>query len=136
MIQKMGHTKTLENDFIQFWIEDDGILYSQFKKTAIGTKENIKTIIDLRHEISDGEKQYWCYDFNGIQSYDKEARDYADQYGQEYLHACAVILNSHITKFILNTFMKLKSTSVPLKGFTKKSEAVKWLNELKENNNQ
>ncbi|GGA64444.1 hypothetical protein GCM10008015_01640 [Flavobacterium palustre] len=127
--------KFVENDFIKYWIEDD-ILYSEFKKPTIGTKENLKALIDLRHQISAGEKQYWCYDFAGIQSYDKDARDYADQYGQEYLHACAVILNSHITKFILNTFMKLKSASVPLKGFTKKSEAVKWLNELKEKNNQ
>lgn len=127
--------RTVENDFMKFWIED-GILYSQFKKPTIGSLENIKVIIDLRHEASAGEKQYWCYDFGGINSFDKESRDYADNNGQDYLHACAVILNSHITKFILNTFMRLKKPRVPLKGFTKKSEAVQWLNELKEKNNQ
>lgn len=121
--------RLVENDFVKYWVED-GILYSQFKKPTIGTKENIVALINLRHEISNGENQYWCYDFNGIKSYDKEARDYADKYGQEYLHACAVILNSHITKFILNTFMTLKKPVVPLKGFTKKEDAVKWLSEL------
>lgn len=122
--------KEVENDFVKFWIEDD-ILYSQFKKPIEGSVENIKSIIDLRTEISVGKNQYWCYDFNGIKSYNKEARDYADKYGQEHLDACAVILNSHITKFILNTFMMLKNPTVPLKGFTNKMEAVNWLKELK-----
>lgn len=125
--------KEAENDFIKFWIED-GILYSKFKQPTIVNIEKIKALIELRHEISEGEKQYWCYDFDGIKSYDKEARDYAEIYGQEYLHACAVIFNSHIAKFTLNAFMILKTPLIPLKGFTKKSEAVNWLNELKRKN--
>ncbi|MFV8346068.1 hypothetical protein [Flavobacterium sp. ZB4P13] len=125
--------KEVENDFIKFWIENN-ILYSQFKKPTDGTIENIKAIIDLRNEISDDKKQYWCYDFNGIKSYDKDARDYAEKNGQEHLYACAAILNSHIAKFILNAFMVLKKPTVPLKGFTKKNDAINWLKELKEKN--
>lgn len=125
--------KEVENDFIKFWIEDN-ILYSQFKKPTDGTIDNIKAIIDLRHQISDDKKQYWCYDLNGIKSHDKDARDYAEKNGQEHLYACAAILNSHIAKFILNTFTMLKNPTVPLKGFTKKNDAINWLNELKENN--
>jgi len=125
--------KEVENDFMKFWIED-GILYSQFKKPTTINIEKIKALIDLRTEISDGKKQYWCYDFNGIKSYDKEARDYAEIYGQEYLYACAAVFNSHIAKFTLNTFMRLKKPLIPLKGFTKKNEAINWLNELKGKN--
>jgi hypothetical protein len=123
----------LENDFIKFWFEN-GILYSRFKKTTDGTLENIKEIIDLRHQISNNKKQYWCYDFNGIKSYDKLGRDYAEKNGQEHLYGCAILLNSHITKFILNTFMTLKKPVVPLKGFTNKEDAVNWLNELMKKN--
>lgn len=125
--------KEVENDFIKFWIED-GILYSQFKKPIIINMEKIKALIELRTEISAGEKQYWCYDFKNIESYDKEARDYAEIYGQEDLYACAAIFNSHIAKFTLNTFMILKTPLIPLKGFTKKQEAVNWLNEIKKKN--
>lgn len=125
----------VENDFIKFWIEKD-ILYSQFKKPTEVTIEKIKAIIDLRHQISDGKSQYWCYDFNGVKSYDKQARDYADKFGQENLYACAAVLNSHISKFIINTFVNLKKPNVPLKGFTKKEDAIKWLLELKKNNEQ
>lgn len=123
--------KEVENDFIKFWIEDN-ILYSEFKKPTIVNIERIKALIDLRTEISNGEKQYWCYNFDGIKSYDKEARDYAEVNGQEDLHACAAVFNSHIAKFTLNAFMILKTPLIPLKGFTKKTEAVNWLNELKE----
>lgn len=125
--------KEVENDFVKFWIEDD-ILYSQFKKPIDGSVENIKALIDLRTEISNGEKQYWCYDFNGIKSYDIEARNYADKNGQEHLYACAVIFNSDVARFILNTFMGLKKPVVSLKGFAKKNDAINWLNELKKEN--
>jgi hypothetical protein len=127
--------KEVENDFMKFWIED-GILYSQFKKPTTVNIERIKALIDLRTKISDGEKQYWCYDFNGIKSYDKEARDYAEIHGQKDLYACAAVFNSHIAKFTLNTFMILKTPLIPLKGFTKKNEAINWLKELKKKNEQ
>lgn len=127
--------KELENDFVKFWIED-GILYSQFKKPIIVNLERIKALIDLRTEISVGKKQYWCYDFKGIESYDKEARDYAESHGQDNLHACAAVFHSHIAKFTLNTFMLLKKPVVPLKGFTQKKDAVNWLNEIKKKNEQ
>lgn len=122
--------KEVANDFVKFWIKE-GILYSKFKKPVVIDIEKVKILIDLRHEISAGEKQYWCYNFDGVKSYDKEARDYADIHGQEYLHACAVLLNSHITKFTLNAFMKLKRPLIPLRGFTKKENAVNWLREIK-----
>jgi hypothetical protein len=127
--------KEVENDFIKFWIED-GILYSQFKEPTIVNIEKIKALIALRTEISDGESQYWCYDFKDIEAYDKEARDYAEIYGQEYLYACAAVFNSHIAKFTLNVFMILKTPLIPLKGFIQKRDAVNWLNELKKKNEQ
>lgn len=125
--------ETVENDFIKFWIEND-ILYSQFKKATLVDLDKIKELIDLRTEISAGEKQYWCYDFSGIKEYNKEARDYAEKEGQDDLYACAVIFDSHIAKFTLNIFLKLKTPLIPLKGFTKKEEAVNWLKELKRKN--
>lgn len=125
--------RSIENDFMKFWIED-GILFSEFKKETDGTLENIKALIDLRTAISEGEKQYWCYDFKGIKPYDKAARDYADKFGQDDLYACAAVLDSHISKFIINAFIKLKKPKVPLRGFKKKEEAVYWLEELKRKN--
>lgn len=127
MIQK------LENDVILYWSEN-GILFSKFKtKTNIDIK-NIKTLIELRHQISADKKQYWCIDMNNVKHYEKNARDYAEINGQDFLFATAVIINSHVARFIMNTFLLLKKPVIPFQAFKNKEDAVNWLLELKMKN--
>jgi len=126
----MQTTDKIENDFIIYW-KEDGILFSAFKISTVMTLDVIQTSIQMRHAISNNEKQYWCSDFSNLRSFTKEARDYAEVHGQEFLCATAVIINSHITKFILNTFMRLKRADIPLQAFTSRTEAVKWLKSQK-----
>ena len=85
--------RELENEIIKYWVKD-GILFSVYRKPVKGTYEVIKSVIDLRHQISNNAKQYWCYNLHGLKSMNKDARDYADQNGQELLHACAVVVSS------------------------------------------
>lgn len=120
----------VENEIIEFWVEN-GIMFSRYKKPVNLTLQDAKDIVELRHEISKGEHQLWCYDFNGVKSYRKEVRDYADIHGQEYLHATAAVINSNITNFILNTFLKIKRPKVPLKAFKTEAEAIEWLKSFK-----
>ena len=96
--------------------------------------KNFKELIRLRHEASDNQKQYWCYDFKLLKNYTKDSRDYAEKHGQELLHGTAVIITSHLSRFILNTFMKLKKADIPLKAFKTKDDAVNWLLQLKKSN--
>lgn len=127
MIQK------LENDVILYWLEE-GILFSKFKtKTNIDIK-NIKTLIELRHQISANKKQYWCIDMSNVNHYEKNARDYAEINGQDFLFATAVIINSHVARFIMNTFLLLKKPVIPFQAFKNKEDAVRWLSELKRKN--
>ena len=123
--------ESLENDYIKFWFED-GILHSTFlKQNVILDAPLAKNVITLRHEASNGEKQYWCYDFRNIKSMPKDGKDYADKYGQEYLHAAAAIVDNHIQKFIVNLFISIKNPVIPFKAFTSKEKDVQWLNEIK-----
>jgi hypothetical protein len=122
-----------ENDFIKYWIED-GILYSEYKKPTDNTLENVKSMIALRHVISNNKKQCWCYDITLLKSYSKEGRDYADLHGQDYLHASAILVNSHVTMFLFNSFLKLKKLVVPVQVFKQKDKATKWLKEMKQKN--
>ena len=119
--------KIKENDIVKLSIEDDGILYSSFKKPFVMTLDVLKEMISLRHEISDGEKQFWCLSLKNVNYYTKEARDYADIYGQDFLHACAVIVESKLSMFTFNVFFILKKTKIPYRGFTDIEEAKKWL---------
>jgi hypothetical protein len=120
----------IENEYIVYWREN-GILFSSFKSPTVMTVEVIKTAIEMRHNLSDNSKQYWCSDVTKLKSFNKDARDYADKYGQEFLRATAIVVNSHITRFIFNTYMKLKKAKIPLEAFKSKEDAVSWLNELK-----
>jgi hypothetical protein len=98
----------VENDLVKYWFEDD-ILFNDFKGPFTMDLENIKSIVALRHQISNGEKQY-------------------------YLYASAVIGNSHITMFLFNIFVKIKTPTVSLKVFTSADKAVEWLKALKRKN--
>ena len=60
----------VENDIICYEIKD-GILYSVYKVNLKVKIKEAKEIIDLRHQISNNEKQYWCYNINGLKSLDK-----------------------------------------------------------------
>lgn len=123
----------LENEFMQFWIAD-GILHSKFTQRTNFDLDVIKKLIDMRHTISNNANQYWCYDVREANGFPKECRDYADMYGQDFLFATAVIINSHIQKFLFNAYQKLKKSKIPFQAFTNEEKAVAWLNEIKAQN--
>ena len=120
----------LENEHIIFWIEN-GILFSEYKLSFEMTLENSKEIYALRKEISKGEDQLFCYDITHLKSMTKEARDYGELYGQDDLKASAIIVNSHLTLFIYNAFLKLKNVKIPVKAFRTRELALHWLNQFK-----
>lgn len=125
----------LENELVKFQIID-GILFSEFKDRIDIDNEVAQKLIELRHQISNNKKQYWCFDFNGVKSYTQEAHNYAGMHGQELLHACATVVDPKMNEFIANFFMVLKLPRVPMRVFADKKEAVNWLHELKRKNEE
>ncbi len=123
----------LANEFMQFWVAD-GILFSKFTHKTNFDLDIIKELIEMRHSISNNLNQYWCYDVREASGFPKECREYADKYGQDFLSACALIINSHIQKFLFNAYQKLNKSKIPFKAFTNEEKAVEWLNELKAQN--
>jgi hypothetical protein len=94
----------------------------------------MKILIQTREEISNNKNQYWCSDATKIKSITKEARDYSEVNGQKLIYANAVVINSHVTKFIFNSYIKLKKVNFPFKAFTKKEDAIEWLKQIKSEN--
>ena len=123
----------IENKFIKYYFEGD-ILVSEYKIPIDIDVQFSREVIKLRKEISANKSQYWCYDITNIKSMDVDSRNYADMYGQELLCACAVVVNSQITQFIFNVFLKLKSPKGPFRSFSKKDEAIVWLKRIKATN--
>jgi hypothetical protein len=79
------------NDFVKFWMED-GIMYSRFLKEVQLDLECIQEFIQFRHEFSQGEKKYWLHDMKGLKIMTKDAKEYGDKYGQEFLYAGAIVV--------------------------------------------
>lgn len=124
----------IENEYIKFW-KDEGILYSAFKQPIYAELEDTKAIIELRHTISNNESQYWVMDMRNLKSVSNDAKNYIDKKGHELVWACAVITSSFLTKFMINVFINIKESKVPIKVFSSEENAVAWLKELKDSNN-
>jgi hypothetical protein len=125
--------KEVSNNFTKYWMED-GIMHSTFLEDIHLDLDLCIALINFRHEFSKEEKQYWLYDLNNLQSISKDAKDYAAKYGVDYLHAAAIIVHSHLQKFIINTFIIVKKPKVKTRIFTDKAKAKKWLLEIKAKN--
>lgn len=135
LIQTSNTMKEVENEYVKYWFEDE-VLMNELKKPVHINLEIMKSLIDLRHQISNGESQYWCMDGTKILSVNKEARDYAAKNGQDFIHANAAIISSHLAKALFNAFMILKRPEIPFVFFTKKEKAIEWLMEMKAKNEQ
>ncbi len=125
--------KELENNFVKFWFEN-GILFSKFQKDTVLNLDRIKQAIEMREKISGKQKQYWLYDITNIKTVPKEVRDYAERHGQDYLYCIAALVNSHTTKFIFNSYLKLNKPDFPVLFFTDKEKATEWIMEIKAKN--
>jgi len=133
--RKLGNVtmKEASNNFTKFWMED-GIMHSTFLHDTHLELDLCIALINFRHTFSEGEKQYWLYDLDKLQTMTKEAKDYAAKYGDNYLHAAAIIVHSHLQKFIINTYIIVKKPNVKTRIFTDKVKAKNWLLELKAKN--
>jgi hypothetical protein len=126
--------REIEDDIQKMRLESDGILYSEFKKEVVLDVVMCKQSINLRHEISAGEHQYWLYDFKNIKSMPSEGKEYANLYGQDFLHASAALVHNHLQKYIVNIFIAIKKPKVPFRAFTDRQEAIDWLLKHKQAN--
>ncbi len=119
-----------DDDFFKLWKEQVGITYTSYPEKVFLDINNMKRIIDIRHRFSQGEKQFLCYDFRNVTGMNKEARDYSGIYGNEYFHACAVLVNSRAQLYMFNIYAILKKPKTPFKAFLNKEEAVSWLKKM------
>ncbi len=126
--------REFEDDLHKIWLDSDGILYSEFKKEVILNVAISQSVINSRHKISAGEKQYWLYNFKNIKSMPSEGKEYADRYGQDFLYAAAALVHNHLQKYIVNIFISIKKPKVPFRAFTNKQEAKDWLLKHKQAN--
>ena len=122
--------KLLIGKYIKFWIEDEIVIGEPLKAQTYDLNI-VREAIELRHEISDNKDQYVCFDIRKITNYEKEAIDYVQKHGKDFILAYAIVVDSSFTKFFMNVTSVLQNSPLKFKAFRKKEDAIEWLKSLK-----
>ena len=122
----------LENDYVTIWIEN-GILYSSSKKDILIDLDVAKTMVRDRVEFTEGKSYPMFIYFSNLQSATKEAREYmsSPDGGLKGILSGAFLSDSVVTTVVVNLYLKINKPSVPAKFFTKKEDALIWLESFK-----
>jgi len=116
---------------VHIWLEDD-ILHCSFDPHTKVTIDIAKYMVSKRMEIAGNKLHPICGDYRNVSYLDKEARDYfSSEEGQTNLTAGALIINSSLTKVIVNFYLTLTKPRLPARMFTDLKEATSWLEQYK-----
>ncbi|MDB4089453.1 hypothetical protein N9544_07520 [Flavobacteriales bacterium] len=117
-------------DFINLSLEN-GIIVVVYKKGPI-TIDIAKELVEKRLDFCKG-KDYpflLCDEGIGINGMDREAREYMGEgRATEGISATAFYTKSTFNKYLVNFFLRIsnKQTNFPVKIYSNKEEAIKWL---------
>jgi hypothetical protein len=119
---------------VSFWKEkDEDIVFFKYAPQLEINIDTAKEIVESRLEYTKGEQVYTLIDFTNVKLVTKEGRDYMNnsEGGLKGILGGAFLSNSLVTTLFINLYLSINKPSVPAKFFTKKEEALNWLQELK-----
>lgn len=123
----------VENEYVRIYSED-GIVIGEIKKNAYIDLAGAKKIVEERKKFTNYSNSLILLDATEVKGISKEARDFfGTNEGTELLIASAIYTNSKLSNFLANFLMKVNliNTFIPVKLFTNKDEAIRWLNKYK-----
>lgn len=110
---------------------EDGIISVVFEKDTRLTLELAKQLVEARVELSENKDYPLFVDIRGVVDIDEATRKYlSGAEGTKYALAAAVLIDNPLSKFFGNLFIKVDKPNKPLKLFSSKSKAIKWLKQI------
>ncbi len=118
---------TTVNDKVQITQGDDNI----FRYVAINNCTLDMATVEKMTEIGDT----WCeerlcgnlIDIRNMLFIDSKTRAYAAAQYRQHVAGTAIILDSKISSYFANVYLKFSQPKTPTRLFTKETEAVEWL---------
>lgn len=135
----MAQRNYKEFPFTSYWQEEDeDLIFIKYAPKLEITLKVAKELVRTRLEYTKNKKHYTIIDFTHVLKVDKDAREYMNQeeYGLKNIVAGAFLSNSIVGIFFINLYLKINKPKVPAKFFKTKSEAVKWLLQIKSIHNK
>jgi hypothetical protein len=115
-----------ENEFARFWIENQ-ILYFVYKPGVVVNIRAAKKIVSDRLKFQQEVAYPVFCDVRGITDSDKAARSYLANEGSVLVKAVSVLVESPVTRSMLNFYLRMSKPLVPTQIFTDKVSALKYL---------
>jgi hypothetical protein len=130
--------KTLDTPYVYLELKDDPLigtyLIGTYKKNPRLTFAMAKEIVKARLEFTGPEPVVGLIFNEGVKSLDKKARDYlASDEGIKGLKAVAYVLDNSFSSFLANFFIAVGKAKLPIRVFSKRDAAMKWLGRFRNN---
>lgn len=111
----------------EMWMED-GILHCKLFPNSEVTYEHAKEIMEESMKLSGGKNIPVLGDLSEVKSISRRAREYlSGEEATKIASSLAVLAGSPVSKVIGNFLIGLNKPSYPVKLFTSKEKAIKWL---------
>ncbi len=117
----------IKNTTVSKLTYSDNILFVEMKEGAILDRATIKEQVDARNELV-GEKPFaTLVDARNKHKVTSEARNPDEKLDEPNRIAMAIVTNNLVTRTAANFFFQIKRPKVPMKMFSKREDAIDWL---------
>jgi hypothetical protein len=115
------------NDKLELIKRDDQIyIYKALQKSSIDL-DTVKEMTKVGDEWNGTKLCANLIDIRDVFFIDSKARDYGGKQYRDYVAGQAILIDSKISSYFANLFLKFSKPKVPTKLFTKEDEALDWL---------
>ena len=119
--------KVQDTPYVHYKLQDD-LLIATYKKGVKLSLDMAKEIVKARLEFTNHKPSLVLIYNQGVVSMDKKARDYlSSNEGISGIIAAAIVLDSPFGSFLGNFFLSVTKPKIPARIFSKKEEALKWI---------
>lgn len=122
----------IETEYVKIELIN-GIIEAEYKAIFINLQV-AKDVLETRKLFTSDKNLPMLLNGIGILGIDKEARDFfSEPTGSDGLTATALLVKSKLDTFFANFLIKvnISKSKIPIKLFTEKQEAIKWLEQYK-----
>ena len=120
---------------VSIWEDEHGFMHAEFHERFNISKEDAQEYLQTALKISDGKPKYLVFDVSRVEHFDPSAfKEVTEPITEHLTKATAVVVSmkSPLVAVGVNFFLKLQREPFPMKIFSDKEEAIKWLLSLKE----
>ncbi len=106
-----------------------GIMHQTYEdKAEIFMKDSSAEMEIYKTEYCNGQRRPILVDITNLKSVSKESRGiYSSPETARFLSAAALLVGNPVSRIIGNFYLGINKTSIPVKIFTRKNDAVSWL---------